>query len=270
MILPDSSKVALMGRIFELASFAILFLLLGPGPSLGQQLRIETRVYVANESEPISQNLTLFTERTIYDFLNGKQQVSIFEHTAGIFVLLDSERKVQTEITTDDLVKFTSKIHSLVKNGKGDAVIKFLADPNFEPVQFNAKKQELVLESSFVTYRARGTREDDLSLLRRVRFFHDWYARLNATRPGGSPPYARLKLNAVLEEKQILATEIHKRQTFFGSQPQTLSFRSVHKIDRELTTEDRHRMALAEADRKGCQAVTFREFRQLNSDNTQQ
>ena len=121
-----------------------------------------------------------------------------------------------------------------------------------------------------MTYRARGTREDDLSLLRRVRFFHDWYARLNATRPGGSPPYARLKLNAILEEKQILATEIHKSQTFLGSPPQTLSFRSVHKIDRELTTEDRHRIALAEASQKGCQAVTFREFRQFNSDNTRQ
>ena len=137
-----------MRRVFELTSFAILLLLLEPSPTFGQQLRIETRVYVADESEPISHNLTLFTERSIYDFLNGKQQVSIFEHTAGRFVLLDSERKVQTEITTDDLVKFTSKIHSLVKNGNGNAVIKFLADPNFEPVQFDAKNKNWFLRAA--------------------------------------------------------------------------------------------------------------------------
>ena len=42
------------------------------------------------------------------------------------------------------------------------------------------------------------------------REFADWYARLNAIRPGNLPPFGRLELNEALARRQLVPEEIDR------------------------------------------------------------
>ncbi len=92
--------------------------------------RIETGVFVGRSETPSGENLTLFADGVVYDFLlTEPEEITIFDHRRGQFVLLDTARKVSTTIDTDDLLKFTARLK--VRAAKGGPLVRFAADPDF-------------------------------------------------------------------------------------------------------------------------------------------
>ena len=73
-----------------------------PRAARAEEFRIETRVYVGDEKEPVSETTTLFLDGVVYDFLAEPAQIAVFRKPGGgkpgRFILLDPEHGVRTEI----------------------------------------------------------------------------------------------------------------------------------------------------------------------------
>ena len=147
--------------------------------------RVDTDVFVdRNEEKPVAETLTLFSQGVVYDFiLNGSEEITVLDIRHGRIVLLDAERRVKTELTTDQLIEFSAKIKTLSQDEKQNA----LFSPQFT-TRFDEESGELELVSPRLTYRATGIRPKLAAAPRQFREFADWYARLNAIRPGNLPP----------------------------------------------------------------------------------
>jgi hypothetical protein len=171
-----------------------------------QDFRVETDVFVADEDESVSETLTLFAGDVVYDFfLKGPDQVTCFDINRGRIVLLDRERQVQTTLTTEQLLEFSTAIRSLPPT---DAA-RGLFHPQFDET-YDEESGSLELTSPELTYSAKGVRPKIPGAAERFRTFADWYKRLNAVRPGSLPPFGRLALNAALAEKGLVPEEVRR------------------------------------------------------------
>jgi hypothetical protein len=215
----------------------------------GQDFRVETDVFIGKEKEPIAQYLTVFESNTIYDFvLTGPQQATIFDVTRGRFLLLDAERQVKTELTTRDVEAFHQRLRE--RGLERDEAI-FQAQYQYH---YDEPEQWHVLTGDVVEYRARGVTPKFPDAAERYRAFADWYARLNAMRPGNPPPYARLELNRLLAEKQLIPESIERSLTTGRIAPRRLEARTEHHINWRLSAPDHKRIQ-----RVGDQLANFRQ-----------
>lgn len=224
------------------------------------EFRMETDIFVGNQKDPIAENVTLFTDGLVYDFpLMGPEEITVFDPSRGRFVLLDCRRKVKTTLTTQDLVAFTSALKAHAAETEG--VFAFAANPRFQQKRDPATDW-LTLSGSLMTYRARGMSPGSEAAVSTYRSFADWYARLNATRPGSLPPFARLELNKAIAKEGWIPKEVELMVT-----PRTrvvgrkLVIRSHHVTNWQLSPKDRERIDKAASQMISFQAVGFRDYR---------
>jgi hypothetical protein len=230
-------------------------------PATAEDFRIETDVFLGAEKEPVAQNVTLFTGSLVYDFpLIGPQEITAFDVSRGRFILLDVPRKIKTTLQTQELLEITAAIK--VQAQGMDGVFAFAAAP-----QLNRAVDEssgwLTLSSSLLTYRAKGVKPPRPGAAATYREFADWYARLNATRPGNLPPFPRLELNQLLAERQEIPEEVEltvePKNRWAGRK---LVVRSRHIVNWRLSNTDRKRIDTAGSYMADFQAVSFQEYRQ--------
>ena len=233
-----------------------------PAPAaLAEDFRIETDVLVGGEKEPVAQNVTLFSGGLVYDFpLIGPQEITVFDAGRGRFVLLDVPRKTKTTLLTQELLEITAAIK--VQAQELDGVFAFAADPQFKR-EIDQPEGWLTLSSSLLTYRAKGVKPKLSEAAATYRDFADWYARLNATRPGNLPPFARLELNRLLGERQEVPEEVEltvePKNRWAGRK---LVVHSHHIFNWRLSNTDRKRIDTAGGYMADFQAVGFQEYRE--------
>lgn len=208
--------------------------------------RIETKVYVGKETEPASQDLTLFRGEQVYDFLDKPREVTVFDKPRSRVILLDPVRRVKTEVTMERLMAFSDELRTWCGK-QSDPLLKFAAEPRFDQ-SLDGASGELVFTSPFLTYRIATVKAgtDDIAL--QYKEFSDSYARLNAmTNPGSTPPFARLKIDEALflshavPEKVQLTMPARSR---FGGKPTIV--RSEHSVNWRLLEADQQRIQEAE------------------------
>jgi hypothetical protein len=153
-----------------------------------QQFRIDTEVFVDGQQEPVSTSLTIFRDEVIYDFLlGGTPETTVFDIRRGRIVLLDPQRKVRTELTTDTLLEFCATMKSRAVSEGQDQ----LFHPAFR-TEYDEERRMLTLSSELITYVAQGVVPRETGAAKRYQQFADWHARLNAVRPGNLPPFGRV------------------------------------------------------------------------------
>jgi hypothetical protein len=189
--------------------------LLIPSLVAADDFRIESKIYAGKETEPSSENLTLFRGGQVYDFLSKPNETTIFSMPRGRVILLDPARKVRAEIKADRLLAFTEELKIWAAK-QNDPFLKFAADPRFDESRDPAG--DLV--------------------------FADSYARLNAlTNPGSVAPLPRLAINAVLFKTQSIPEHLQmtmpSRQRLGGK---ATSMRSKHSIAWRLLESDLQRI----------------------------
>ena len=111
----------------------------------------------------------------------------------GRFILLDSSRRMATELTTREVAEFGQGLKQWAAERR-DPLATFLADPQFEE-KFDAQTAQLTLSSALMTYTVQLTPPVTADIVDQYRVFSDWYARLNTVLnrgPGSRPPFARL------------------------------------------------------------------------------
>ncbi|MFV1964090.1 MAG: hypothetical protein ACC628_01610, partial [Pirellulaceae bacterium] len=227
----------------DLVTLAFSVALVGANTAHAEDFRVDTDVFLGGGAEePVAETLTLFSQGLVYDFiLNGSEEITIFDVNRGNVVLLDTERRMMTSLTTEQLLEFSAKIKTLAQGDEWSA----LFFPQFD-TQFDAHNRQLELVSPNLTYRVTGIRPKMPGAARQFRQFADWYARLNAIRPGNLPPFARLELNRALEDRELVPQEVDREIVIagrFGSKE--LRARSIHSFVWMLSGTDRKRVEKA-------------------------
>jgi hypothetical protein len=221
------------------------------------EFRIETRVFSGDASEPASESVTLFQGDVVYDFLNGSSQVAIFRRpqgdVPGRFILLDRDREIRTEFTTDKIAAVMKKLRTWAGQQE-DAYLKFAADPKFSE-SFNEATGELLLESPMQSYRLTTSPIDKPSAQTQLQDFLNWYTQLNALIHGGPPPFPRLAVNAALARHAAVPLEV--QLTTSGD---TQNLRSEHLIAWRISKQDRDRIEQANREMADFKSVSNAEF----------
>lgn len=229
--------------------------------SSAQDFRIESQIFVGKQKKPMAESVTVFTSGLIYDFpLTGPEEIVVFDPARGRFVLLDVARKTKTTLTTQELVQFTAamKVHASELEG----AFGFAANPNFE-VHFDSEQHRLTLDSKLLSYDVTGVEPKQPEAVKDYRIFADWYARLNSTRPGNLPPFARIELNRNLSENGLIPKDVELTvSSKIGLLSRTLTVRSHHLANWTLSGKDRDRVKLAGTYMAEFDAVPFKEYRQ--------
>ncbi len=218
---------------------------------------VETDVFVERSDDPVLRTRTLFAAGVVYDFLlSGSREITIFDPRRGRFVLLDEQRKLQTTLTTEDILKFTAAIQAASQE-KGT--------PQFFQRDWSLSEDEksgwLELSGERIRYRAQGSKPEEETAARRYREFADWYARLNAMRRGNIPPFARIELNKALAERNLIPTEIERILTSGGVTRRKHLARSRHLVHWRLSNTDRKRIQEAAELQAQLPHVPFSEYR---------
>ena len=181
-----------------------------PPFAAGENFRIETKIFVGDAEEPASQTTTLFQGGVVYDFLAEPEQIAVFRKPGGgkpgRFILLDPQRRVRTELSTDQLAGAMNKLRNWAARQR-DPLLKFAANPQFEE-SFDRTTGQLLLASHEESYTIKTEPADAPDALAEYREFLDWYTRLNALLAAGPPPEPRLQVNAALARYQIVPVTV--------------------------------------------------------------
>jgi hypothetical protein len=247
-----SIRVALIGLIWMACA--------GPALNgLAEEFRIETDVFVDNGKEPAVETLTIFSGGVVYDFLlKGAEEITVLDRDHDRLVLLDPKRKVKAELTLDGILTYVAQM----KTHLSEADREFLLGAEMKAV--TDEEGWLSLSNGRVTYRAEGITPKPKNAAAEYQQFADWYARLNAMRPGNSPPFARIQLNSELATrglipKTIERTIVQRR----GLQDKKDTLRSQHLANWRLSQTDRKQIDRAGTYLADFAEVSFREYAQL-------
>ncbi|MGM0486271.1 MAG: hypothetical protein ACQESR_05860 [Planctomycetota bacterium] len=249
-------------RIATLASSFLTTVLIlgwfGATPGVAREFRIETDVFVGKGKEPVSETLTIFSDGVVYDFLlTGVEEITLFDRDRNRLVLIDTQRKVKTVLTMDDIVTFVAKMKAqladkqegFLVSGSGDAVIE---DDGW-----------LKLANGRVAYRAKCVKPKEKATALEYQEFADWYARLNAMR-GNLPPFLRIHLNSEIAKRGLIPKTIERTihaQGALSNKKQVV--RSRHLANWRLSKTDRKRIDRAGTYLTTFPSVPFREYIRL-------
>lgn len=218
-----------------------------------EEFRVESKVFSGKDETSTSESITLFADDRVYDFLTSPSEITVFDFPRGRIVLLDTNRKLRTELTTDKLNEFTDQLRTRAAR-QTDALLKFVANPKFDESHSDAEWLEF--SSPQMTYRVHPTKPDNAKVVQQYRMFSDWSARLNSMiRPGAMPPFPRLAVNAALERAGDVPETVQltlAAQNHLVGKPTVL--RSEHELAIRLLPTDRKRI-----DDAGKYLVTFPE-----------
>jgi hypothetical protein len=219
--------------------------------------RVHTTVVAEGDNRPLAANLTIFFDRSIYDFpLDAPQEATIFDSGSRQFTLLDRQRGIQCRLTDTQLLQLTTAIQQAAQKTNRPQV-RFAANPSFQE-HFEPDSLRLTLAGRPLTYVAVGKKPQVTSAVAQYREFADWYTRLNATH-SAMPPAARLRLNEALWKRDLVPEQISRRV------PQTTTHSSRHTFAWRLEKEDRERVDRAQQWAQSCRRVSFDQFRKGNA-----
>jgi hypothetical protein len=222
--------------------------------------RIENRVFAEGNAVPESRSLTLFHEGTVYDFMAEPPEVTIFDKSAGQFILLDMTERQQAQLSTADVKAFVEKLRRVAGQQK-DPVTRFLADPKFAET-YDPANDELSLASPSVTYRIVAAMPKNESIVGQYRDFSDNYTRLNAMlNPGSRPPFARLQANEALARHEAVAREVSLTiVSVKNGAPEKSILRSTHDLATSLSASDLEQIEKAGEARANFKVVPLSKY----------
>lgn len=252
-------------RFILIIGFALITNLL-PQVTLAQDFRIETEVYQGDSTDPISENLTLFSGNLILDFMlptdrtRFPEEIVIYLSREKKFVLLDTRRKVKTELIEGEVLKILAALQS---SNITDETNQFLFHPIFDE-RFDQSSGVLTMESEQLTYHVRGNRPDKENMLHKYYEFIGQFARLNATDPRRMPPFARLKLNSALMKYGFIPEEVKLTLVPSLDPPSDpIQLRTTHNLIWPLSEKDAKRIASAKRYWMEFEDVSLTKFRNL-------
>ncbi|MEX0824660.1 MAG: hypothetical protein WD119_00755 [Pirellulaceae bacterium] len=164
-----------------------------PLPS-GPSFRIETEMFQGNETAPVSRHKILFDAGVIYDIHeNGGRWSTVFDPARGRVILLDKKMQVQTQVSTEELIRATAQLSAAAKEaGKADSL-----GLNAKPIPLK-KEDGYAIAFGSLHYEMTTQTVSSEELAHAYHELAVWAARLNVLRRRGAPPFARLTLGELV------------------------------------------------------------------------
>ncbi|MEX2309935.1 MAG: hypothetical protein WD738_20350 [Pirellulales bacterium] len=228
--------------------------------AVAEGFRIETRIFIGDEEQPASETTTLFLEGAVYDFLAQPPQIAVFRKAGGgkpgRFILLDAERRIRTELSTDQLAGAMEKLRAWAERQR-DPFLKFAANPEFEE-SFAAESGKLVLASHLENYTVATAPAEHPQAVPEYREFLDWYTRLNTLLSAGPPPEPRLRLNEALARHKAIPLKVELTR---AGEKEPL--RAEHHFTWRLSQDDMKRIDEVRASLASYRVVSNEEFQRI-------
>lgn len=248
--------------ILAIVLCAVAISALGVPTALAADFRVENKVFLGSDKEPMTESTTIFKDDIIYDYLVEPSEVTVFDIGRGRFFLLDTRLKLKTELSSKLVKAATDSLKSRTDLGN-DPLASFLIKPSFE-CQVDDERGELLFSSPMVEYRVLVEPAKDAEVAGDYRQFSDWYKRLNTyTRPGAMPPFARMLVNKELEKRGELPREVHltlKPKQGFSLSSSKIQMHSEHNIVNLLGDVDLRRIAETAEHLAVFEPVSFKEY----------
>ncbi len=250
-------------RATLIAGLALAFVAAG-GAAPAQEFKIESQVYVDEQTTPIASTLTLFQDKLVFDFAIGPDgssvsEVVIFDSRVQSFELLDIAKERRVHMEQFEVLRL---LETLRQQGAQDERLGPLIEPNLkETVDLSGRF--LRLANQQVVYEAKCETPKDSSLLPTYYEFLDQYTRLAATDPRRLPPFPRMELNHSMRKHGWIPQEI--KLTLDGGEISTKTVKLTAKhqwIDR-LSEQDKKRIELARRHWLQFKPVSLSEYRDL-------
>jgi len=219
------------GSPLLLSSLALSWVAVAATPLAAEDFRVETRIYVADGEEPSSTNITRFKGAIVWDFAGDGSEIVMFDKTRGRFALLDLKRKIRTEVTTEEVLKFTQQLRDWAA-GQEDPLLKFCAAPRLERAT-GTTPGSLKFSGSVLSYEIETERPSSAAVVTQYREFSDWYARVNTLfRPGSLPPFPRLMVNEHLAQAEVVPQRV---RLTLAAQPRHGSQEVIVRSEQDFT-----------------------------------
>ncbi|HEY2839881.1 MAG TPA: hypothetical protein VGJ26_12070 [Pirellulales bacterium] len=219
---------------------------------------VESKLYKAKDEKPINEITTIFRSGFVYDFITDPNkkldpETTIFDSLRGRFVVIDPQRKVWSQVSTEALKTFSAKV-KLDAAAAPQAVLNFMANPKFNE---ETEGEGMVFKSHWMEYRLRAAPAKSPRAVEQYAEFSQWSAQLNVmlTGRGTLPPFPRMTISRILAERGLLPTDV--QMTLDADQPGVpkYSLRATHRFQWTLLEPDRQRI-----DEAGRQMAAFREL----------
>lgn len=236
----------------------------------GQQMRIETEVFVGQQPALVSKSLTLFDGPFVYDFLftndsestkGGSfslEEIVVFDRVGQSITLLDQQRHKKLVLSHTDLLSMSAAMKASESLRKKDV---FLLEPKFDE-EVNDSEHELALTSKRMSYKCQCESIEDPKAMLSYFHFADWAARLNVSDSRKMPPFARLKLNDALRKKGWVPTQVNLQLEMQTGQSLVATAKH-HRLD-QLSENDQIRIRQAKTQMSDFDQTSLVEYRNLN------
>lgn len=182
-------------------------------PSIGSaqvnEFRVETDVFVPDQTKPLQQTLTLFRDGVAYDFSRDEPgQITILDPRRQRIVMLDATREIQTLV---DLASLTALMDSARNQASTTGLAVYLEDAR--SISFDEPSKTVTVGAKVLRYESTLQEPREAAMATQFAQFADASAYLNAWRANSPPPFARIALNAAVAQRDALPEEI-TRSTF--------------------------------------------------------
>lgn len=180
--------------------------------------RIETDVFEEGKDKPVSSNLTLFKDGIGYDFPRSSQIVTLVDPRQNRIILFDTSRSLRTLVDLGELTQLTQ----IAKKQAPEEIRAIIAEA--EAIRHG--ENDVTVGGATMKYKATLQRAASAEHAKTYAEFASALALFNAaqqnllTKSQGANklPFARLKLNEVIQSKNAIPREI-TRTIAIGDRP---------------------------------------------------
>ena len=231
--------------------------------AMAQEFKIETAIYAGDSKVPVAQNVTLFQGDLVVDMKIDSAtppnivDTKVYDSRQKLVALLDHTRKIRLEISDNRLLQMVEGLRRDISQKKN---LQFLVDETFTESQ-ELEASRIRLTSPSIRYLVEGQRPADTSYLKIHGEFLDIFSRLNASDPGGFPPFARLKLNQSIKKMGWIPAAVEIEMAPTALVTNGLKMKSTHILIDGLSKDDNTRIESAKNQWLSYQAVNLLEFR---------
>lgn len=222
----------------------------------GPGFRIETDVMLADQVEPFLQTVTLFSDGIAYDYSRSEpHRVTVFHPAQNRIVFLDQQREIQSLVNLQELQTFMEKAKAELANS---SLAQALQDAQIAVI--DEAEQRAIVGQRFVRYEASFQKTDSEGVAQAYTEFANASAYINSWQaPDRNPPsFARVRLNALLSQRQAIPTEITRTTMIAEGRVQVL--RSRLHASWQLSQDDRSTIRKFEAMMQTFQQVEIAEY----------
>jgi hypothetical protein len=190
--------------------------------------------------QPCVETTTLFASGRVYDFIAKPQETIVFDPGQDLFIILDPNRQLKTQISTGEVSTQIGKLREAALHHKKEAVRESALAKFAESV--DPKTGILKLTNRWMQYEVESMAPDRPQAARQYADAADWLAQLNALLNPPNLPFPRLALNKVLRDRQELPVKIMLYVTPEDRRHKPPVKHSEHTILMALSQNDRQQI----------------------------